>query len=123
MNAGQRCGVLLTNAMIKFKFKTQRRHHGSLCGGNQSASQPKKRIMVEFEELDTVNGVKDKNDTGLLELLPLIGRDRVESVVYFFGVTVCTVHLGGRQEVIDRPERVSRENALHVQVGAAKGRS
>ena len=22
MNAGQRCGVLLTNAMIKFKFKT-----------------------------------------------------------------------------------------------------
>ena len=30
----------------------------------------KKRIMVEFEELDTVNGVKDKNDTGLLDGLP-----------------------------------------------------
>ena len=26
-----------------------------------------------------------------LQLLPLIGSDRVESVVYFFGVAVCTV--------------------------------
>lgn len=54
-----------------------------------------------------------------LQLLPLIGSDRVESVVYFFGVAVCTVYLGGRQEVIDRPERVSRENALYAPVGAS----
>jgi hypothetical protein len=54
-----------------------------------------------------------------LQLLPLIGRDRVESIVYFFGVAVCTVYLGGRQEVIDRPERVSRDNALYAPVGAS----
>jgi hypothetical protein len=54
-----------------------------------------------------------------LQLLPLIGSDRVESVLYFFGVAVCTVYLGGRQEVIDRPERVSRENALYAPVGAS----
>ena len=54
-----------------------------------------------------------------LQLLPIIGSDRVESVVYFFGVAVCTVYLGGRQEVIDRPERVSRENALYAPVGAS----
>ena len=54
-----------------------------------------------------------------LQLLPLIGSDRVESIIYFFGVAVCTVYLGGRQEVIDRPERVTRDNALYAPVGAS----
>ena len=55
----------------------------------------------------------------LLQLLPLIGSDRVESLVYFFGVAVTTVYPGGRQEVIDKPERVSRDNALYAPVGAS----
>lgn len=54
-----------------------------------------------------------------LQLLPLIGSDRVESIIYFFGIAVCTVYLGGRQEVIDRPETVSRDNALYAPVGAS----
>lgn len=54
-----------------------------------------------------------------LQLLPLIGSDRVESIIYFSGIAVCTVYLGGRQEVVDRPERVSRDNALYAPVCAS----
>ena len=54
-----------------------------------------------------------------LQLLPLVGSDRVESILYFFGVAVTTVYLGGRQEVIDEPERVSRQNALYAPIGAS----
>lgn len=52
-----------------------------------------------------------------LQLLPLLGSDRVESILYFFGVAVTTVYLGGRQEVIDAPERVSKDNALYAPIG------
>ena len=38
-----------------------------------------------------------------LQLLPLLGTGRIESIAYFFGVAVTTVYLGGRQEVIDKP--------------------
>ena len=31
-----------------------------------------------------------------LQLLPLVGSDRAESILYFFGVAVTTVYLGGR---------------------------
>ncbi|KAL9178974.1 hypothetical protein ACHAXT_011947 [Thalassiosira profunda] len=54
-----------------------------------------------------------------LQLLPLAGTDRIESVLYFFGVAVTTVYLGGRQEVIEKPESVTRENALYAPIGAS----
>ena len=54
-----------------------------------------------------------------LQFLPLLGADRMESIVYFFGVAVTTVYLGGRQEVVDAPERISRSNALYAPIGAS----
>lgn len=54
-----------------------------------------------------------------LQFLPLLGRDRYLSIAYFFGVAVTTIYLGGRQEVIDKPERVSKENALYAPIGAS----
>ena len=45
----------------------------------------KKRIMVEFEELDTVNGVKDKNDTGLLDGLPTMSKSELQKVALEHG--------------------------------------
>jgi len=54
-----------------------------------------------------------------LQLLPLVGSDRVESILYFLGVAVTTVYLGGRQEVIDKPEQVSQKNALYAPIGAS----
>ena len=54
-----------------------------------------------------------------LQFLPLLGNERYLSILYFFGVAVSTVYLGGRQEVIDKPEQVSRDNALYAPVGAS----
>lgn len=54
-----------------------------------------------------------------LQLLPLLGNDRIESIAYFFGVAVTTVYLGGRQEVIDKPEMVTKDNALYAPIGAS----
>mmetsp|Transcript_41591 Transcript_41591/g.71208 ORF Transcript_41591/g.71208 Transcript_41591/m.71208 type:complete len:465 (+) Transcript_41591:35-1429(+) len=55
-----------------------------------------------------------------LQLLPLLGNsDRIVSIIYFFGVAVTTVYLGGRQEVIDKAERISRDNALYAPIGAS----
>ena len=41
--------------------------------------------MVEFEELDTVNGVKDKNDTGLLDGLPVMTKSELQKVALEHG--------------------------------------
>ena len=54
-----------------------------------------------------------------LQFLPLIGSDRYLSIAYFFGLAVTTVYLGGRQEVIDAPEKVTKKNALYAPVGAS----
>jgi hypothetical protein len=54
-----------------------------------------------------------------LQFLPLLGSDRYLSIAYFFGLAVTTVYLGGRQEVIDKPEKVSKQNALYAPVGAS----
>lgn len=54
-----------------------------------------------------------------LQLLPLVGNDRALSILYFFGVAVTTVYLGGRQEVIDVPERVSKDSALLAPIAAS----
>jgi len=54
-----------------------------------------------------------------LQFLPLVGSDRYLSIAYFFGLAVTTVYLGGRQEVIDAPEKVTKQNALYAPVGAS----
>jgi len=54
-----------------------------------------------------------------LQFLPLLGSDRYLSIAYFFGLAVTTVYLGGRQEVIDKPEKVTKQNALYAPVGAS----
>ena len=54
-----------------------------------------------------------------LQMLPLLGTERIYSVTYFFGLAVATVYLGGRQETIDPPERVTKQNALAAPIGAS----
>ena len=46
---------------------------------------PQKRIMVEFEELDTDNSVKDKNETGLLDSLPVMSKSELQKVALEHG--------------------------------------
>ena len=55
----------------------------------------------------------------LLQFLPLLGSDRVLSVAYFFGLAVTTVYLGGRQEVIDLPEKISKTSAIYAPIFAS----
>ena len=55
----------------------------------------------------------------LLQLLPLIGNERAFSILYFFGLAVTTVYLGGRQEVIDVPEKISQSSAIYAPVFAS----
>ena len=54
-----------------------------------------------------------------LQFLPLLGNDRYLSITYFFSMAVTTVYLGGRQEVIEKAEQVSRNNALYAPIGAS----
>ena len=54
-----------------------------------------------------------------LQFMPLLGNGRLESLLYFYGVAVTTVYLGGRQETIEQAERVSRDNALFAPVFAS----
>lgn len=53
-----------------------------------------------------------------LQFLPLVGNDRILSVLYFWGVAVTTVYLGGRQITLEE-ERVSKQNALGAPIGAS----
>ena len=54
-----------------------------------------------------------------LQFLPLCGNNRYLSIGYFFSMAVTTVYLGGRQEVIEKAEQVSRSNALYAPIGAS----
>ena len=54
-----------------------------------------------------------------LQFLPLFGNNRYLSIGYFFSMAVTTVYLGGRQEVIEKAEQVSRNNALYAPIGAS----
>ena len=54
-----------------------------------------------------------------LQFLPLCGNNRYLSIAYFFSMAVTTVYLGGRQEVIEKAEQVSRSNALYAPIGAS----
>lgn len=54
-----------------------------------------------------------------LQFLPLLGSDRIEGIIYFLGVAVTTVYIGGRQITIDEAERVTKGSALAAPIGAS----
>jgi minor histocompatibility antigen H13 len=80
-------------------------------------------VIEAGEVRRTSRVVEDKNVYLFLfamQFLPLIGNaDRIESILYFFGMAVSTIYLGSRQEVIDRPEIITRNNALTAPIGAS----
>merc|ERR1719296_411305 len=84
-----------------------------------------KREELERLELNeqerTIQVQKDKFPYFVLfalQFLPLVGNDRILSVLYFWGVAVTTVYLGGRQITLEE-ERVSKQNALGAPIGAS----
>ena len=85
----------------------------------------KQERLVELAEGEVRRADRVREDAlpylGLLvlQILPLLGTERMYSVTYFFGLAVATVYLGGRQETIDAPERVTRQNALAAPIGAS----
>lgn len=58
-----------------------------------------------------------------LQFLPLIGHERGFSIIYFLGLAIGTVYLGGRQETITldgAPDQtVTKESALYAPIGAS----
>mmetsp|Transcript_13301 Transcript_13301/g.18845 ORF Transcript_13301/g.18845 Transcript_13301/m.18845 type:complete len:450 (-) Transcript_13301:424-1773(-) len=54
-----------------------------------------------------------------LQGLPLLGTERIFSAIYFLGLAVTTVYVGGRQVTLDEPDLVSEKNALYAPVGAS----
>lgn len=89
----------------------------------QKRLRAERLVIIEEGEVRRQQRVSDDKYIYLflftLQFLPLLGNHRVLSVIYFFGVAVSTVYLGGRQEVIDAPEKVSRNNALYAPIGAS----
>ena len=132
-NVQQRQPKLLESLTKRFK-----QANNSDTDGNVSFSQSKeaaietekakqKRLLriaeIESGELRRQTRVAEDKFAYLflfsLQLLPLLGSDRIESIAYFFGMAVTTVYLGGRQEVIDKPEKVTKDNALYAPIGAS----
>ena len=89
----------------------------------QKRLRAERLVIIEEGEVRRQQRVSDDKYIYLflftLQFLPLLGNNRVFSICYFFGVAVSTVYLGGRQEVIDAPEKVSRNNALYAPIGAS----
>lgn len=97
---------------------------------NKIESEEERLMRLKREELEklelneqerTIQVQKDKLPylfLFALQFLPLIGTDRILSVLYFWGVAVSTVYVGGRQITLDE-ERVTKENALGAPIGAS----
>lgn len=85
----------------------------------------KRNILLELEMKEKERAQQVKKDAIpyilllLLQFTPLLGNDRIISVLYFFGVAVCTVYVGGRQVTIEESEIVKKENALAAPIGAS----
>ena len=81
--------------------------------------------LLELEAKEVERAQQVKNDAIpyllllLLQFTPLLGNDRIISVLYFFGVAVSTVYVGGRQITIEESEIVKKENALAAPIGAS----
>jgi len=84
-----------------------------------------RRAMLASGEIRRAERVKEDALPYLLlfviQFLPLIGTQRQYSILYFLGLAITTVYVGGRQEVIDKPEQVDRKSVLFAPIGASVG--
>ena len=84
--------------------------------------QERREILAEAEVNRQVQVKKDAIPYFIivaLQFLPLLGTERVYSIIYFLGLAISTVYVGGRQETLEPPEKVTKENALYAPVGAS----
>ena len=85
----------------------------------------KREELARLEEKEVERALQVKQDALpylfllALQLLPLIGTDRIESIAYFWGVAVATVYVGGRQVTVQESEKVSSQSALYAPIGAS----
>lgn len=85
----------------------------------------KREALAELEEKEVERAIQVKEDALpylfllALQILPLIGTDRIESISYFWGLATATVYVGGRQVTLEESEKVSSESALYAPVGAS----
>jgi len=85
----------------------------------------KREVLAELEEKEIERAIQVNEDAIpyllllALQFLPLIGSDRIESIVYFWGVAVATVYVGGRQVSLLKSEKIEPENALYAPVAAS----
>jgi len=81
--------------------------------------------LLELEELETERQLQVKTDAIpylfllALQFLPLVGTDRIEGLIYFFGMAVTTVYVGGRQVKLIESESVSLKSALFAPIFAS----
>ncbi len=115
-----------TNSLFKFLGNLGNRQ-GNLVVETEEEKQKRleleKRAELALAEERRQDQVKEDALPYLflfgLQFLPLVGTDKIESVIYFLGVAITTVYLGGRQETIDEAERISQQNALAAPIGAS----
>jgi len=85
--------------------------------------QLERRAILEEGEIKRQSQVKEDALPYLflfsLQLLPLLGSERIYSLTYFLGLAICTVYVGGRQKTLEPAERVTKENALYAPIGAS----
>ena len=85
----------------------------------------KEANLRELELKEEERALQVKNDSIpyllllALQFFPLLGNERIISVLYFFGLAVCTVYVGGKQVTIEEGEIVKKENALAAPIGAS----
>jgi len=81
--------------------------------------------VLELEERETERQLQVKEDAipylflFALQFLPLLGTDRIEGLLYFFGMAVTTVYVGGRQVTLAESESVTLKSALVAPIFAS----
>jgi len=81
--------------------------------------------VLELEERETERQLQVKEDIipygflFVLQFLPLLGTDRIEGLLYFFGMAVTTVYVGGRQVTLAESESVTLKSALFAPIFAS----
>jgi len=131
LNANKKGSNNVIKEKSTFTFPNMDNIFSMNSNNNKKVESEKERLMrLKREELEllelnekerAIQVQKDKLPYLLLfalQFLPLIGTDRILSVLYFWGVAVCTVYVGGRQVTLDE-ERVTKENALGAPIGAS----
>jgi len=95
----------------------------------QELRELKKKTLMDLEIKEQERAQQVKSDALpylfllSLQTLPLFSSithdSRYVSLLYFFGVAVCTVYVGGRQITLEDSEIVKKENALAAPIGAS----